>query len=268
MSSDPPIISSAQNPRIKELVKLLERRTRKQTGLTRIDGARELLRALDGGVAPRVVYVCEELVQDEEGHLALRRCRQAGIEIQAVSAKLSEKIAFGERREGLCALIAWQPLALDELRLSKQSLVLVVQGIEKPGNLGALLRTADAAGVDAVLLCDGVTDATNPNTIRASMGTLFTLPIAQASSPQAERFLKEHGLTVFTARPQSSTMYWKGNFKAPCAIVVGAEHEGLQDTWATPELIPLKIPMLGKADSLNVNVSAAILLFEAVRQRA
>ncbi|HKI82806.1 MAG TPA: RNA methyltransferase [Candidatus Krumholzibacteria bacterium] len=267
MSLRPEIITSAQNPRIKELIKLLDRRTRKQTGLTRIDGARELLRALDGAVLPRVLYLCEELVRSEEGREALRRCREAEVPLQALSAQLSEHIAFGDRREGLCALVAWQPLALRELTLPELPLVLVVQGIEKPGNLGALLRTADAAGVDAVLLCDGVTDATNPNTIRASMGTLFTLPVAESSSAEAERFLREHGLQVYTARPESSRPYWQGGFAEPSAIVVGSEHSGLQDSWSGAGLTALSIPMRGKADSLNVNVSAAILLFEAVRQR-
>jgi len=267
MSANPGIITSAQNPRIKELVKLLDRRARKQSGLTRIDGARELLRALDGGVLPRILYLCEELVRSEEGREALRRCREAEVPFQKVSAQLSEHIAFGERREGLCALIAWQPLALRELELPPLPLVLVVQGIEKPGNLGALLRTADAAGVDAVLLCDGVTDITNPNTIRASMGTLFTIPVAESNSARAESFLRQRGLRVFTARPESSLPYWRGTFDAPCAIVVGSEHSGLEDSWSSADLTALFIPMRGKADSLNVNVSAAILLFEAVRQR-
>jgi TrmH family RNA methyltransferase len=268
MSGPGEIITSAQNPRIKELVKLLDRRTRKQTHLTRIDGARELLRALDGGVRPRVLYLCEELVRGEEGREALRRCREAEVPLQAVSAPLCERIAFGDRREGLCAVVAWQPRALKELTLPKLPLVLVVQGIEKPGNLGALLRTADAAGVDAVLLCDGVTDAANPNTIRASMGTLFTLPIAQSTSAEAESFLLENGLRVFTARPEATVPYWRAEFEGACAIVVGSEHAGLADTWSGENLSALTIPMHGKADSLNVNVSAAILLFEAVRQRS
>ena len=262
------VITSLQNPRIKEAVRLLDRRARKRTGRTRIDGARELLRALDGGVRPEALYVCEELVRPGEGAEALQRCRQLEVPIWRVSAELSARLAFGDRNEGLCAIIRWQPLAFDELTIPDDPLLLVVQAVEKPGNLGALLRTADAAGVDAVLLCDAVTDATNPNAIRASMGTIFTVPLAQGGSADAWALLQAHRVRVSTTRPEASTSYWEADLTGPLALVVGAEHEGLGESWQQEEITALRIPMAGAADSLNVNVAAALVLFEARRQRS
>jgi len=269
MNDSSPEITSLQNPRIKEAIRPLHRRARKRSGLTRIDGARELLRALDGHLRPQAVYTCEELVRGPEGTEALRRCRQEHVPLVRVSAAVSTRLAFGDRNEGLCAVVQWKAAGFDALRLPPTApLVLVVQAIEKPGNLGALLRTADAAGVDAVLVCDPVTDCANPNVIRASMGTLFTLPIAQGTFDEARAWIEGHGLGVFTTRPEATTCYWDADLRGPCALVLGSEHEGLGTSWTGGEINALRIPMAGRADSLNVNVAAALVLFEARRQRS
>jgi len=261
------IITSLQNPRIKEAIHLQGRRARKQSGKTRIDGARELLRALEGGIKPQLVYICKELVRPGEGSEALRLCREKDVPLQEVSPQVSEKLAFGDRNEGLCAIVKWQPSQLENLRLSASALILVIVAIEKPGNLGALLRTADAAGVDAVILCDAVTDCSNPNAIRASMGTIFTLPLFQSSSEEAQAYLRSEGVEIFTTRPEASTPYWNADLAGATALVFGAEHEGLGEGWREASSTPLRIPMSGAADSLNVNVAAALVLFEARRQR-
>lgn len=261
-------ITSLQNPRIKDTVRLLDRRTRRQTGLTRIDGARELLRALEAGVVPETVFVCEELVREGEGRAALDACRDAEVSLQPVIASVSEKLAFGDRREGLCAVISWQARSLSELVLNDAPLLLVVQAVEKPGNLGALLRTADAAGVDALLVCDPVTDITNPNTIRASLGTLFTVPIAVCDEAAARSFLETHGIAMYTMRPEAEKLYWDQDLRGPAALVLGAEDQGLGVSWEGAQVEALRLPMAGAADSLNVNVSASIVAFEALRQRS
>ncbi len=260
-------ITSLQNPRIKDAVRLMERRARNQTGLTRIDGARELLRAVGAEVIPETLFVCEELVRDGEGRDALDACRDAGVEIQPVIRSVSEKLAFGDRREGLCAIVSWQPRPLSELELSESPLLFVVNAVEKPGNLGALLRTADAAGVDALVVCDAVTDLANPNTIRASMGTVFTVPVAQAEESEARSFLQDRGIAICTTRPEATTLYWEHDLTVATALVLGSEKTGLGPAWNDAGMTALRLPMAGAADSLNVNVSAAIVAFEARRQR-
>ena len=261
-------ITSLSNPRIKDAIRLLERRARKQTGLTRIDGGRELLRALAGGVRPQVLFVCPSRIPNPDARAALDRCEAEGIPIQEISEPVDEKLAFGDRHEGLCAIVEWRPRSLDELQLSANPLLLVVEAVEKPGNLGALLRTADAVGVDAVIACDTVTDPTNPNVIRASMGTLFTLPVAQAGADELQSWLANGGISIHAATPEADASYFEADLSSPCAVVVGAEHGGLSPAWSTAAVHPLRIPMAGISDSLNVSVAAGIMLYEAVRQRS
>lgn len=262
-----PLLTSLQNPRVKQLVKLLERRERARTGLTRIDGARELLRAMTAGVQLQCVYVCEELVRTAEAREAIDVARSSGSPLQAVDTKVYEKIRYGDRDEGLCAVIAWEPLGLDALAVPAPAFVLVIEGVEKPGNLGALLRTADGAGVGAVILADPVCEPANPNVIRASMGTLFTQPVAVATAEAARAWLRARSITPVITRPQAAATLWSVDLRRPVALVMGAEHAGLSDGWDGPDACAVSLPMAGVSDSLNLAAATAVLLYEVVRQR-
>lgn len=265
--SVPDAITSLQNPRIKQLVKLREPRERKKSGRTRIDGARELIRALQAGVVPEIVYVCFEHLRDGEPRAALDRATEHGVEIQPVTAPVYEKIRYGERDEGLCAVLSWAPAPLDTLELGPAPFVLVIEGVEKPGNLGAILRTADAAGVDAVVLADPACEAANPNVIRASMGTLFTQPVVQAATDAVIDWLEKRSVTAVVTRPQADRRYDAVDMTGPTAIVLGAEHAGLTAAWDEATTLPVRIPMAGVSDSLNLAAATAIMAFEVVRQR-
>lgn len=262
-----PLLTSLQNPRVKQLVKLLERRERDRTGLTRIDGARELLRAMAAGVRPRCVYVCEELLRSAEAREAIDAARSAGVQSQAVDEKVYEKIRYGDRDEGLCAVIAWEPLALDRLDVPAPAFVLVIEGVEKPGNLGALLRTADGAGVGAVILADPVCEPANPNVIRASMGTLFTQPIAVSTAEATRAWLLARSIRPVLTRPHAGATLWNADLRRPIALVMGAEHAGLSAGWDAPDAYAVRLPMAGVSDSLNLAAATAVLLYEVVRQR-
>ena len=263
-----PLLTSVQNPRVKQLVKLLERRERTRTGLTRIDGARELLRALSVGVVPECLYVCTELLRTDDACSAVDAARAAGVVLQPVDAKVYEKIRYGDRDEGLCAVIAWQPRSLASLVVHSPAFVLVIEGAEKPGNLGALLRTADGAGVGAVILADPVCEPANPNVIRASMGTLFTQPVAVASATEVRAWLRAQAIAPVLTRPQAEALVWNTDLRGPVALVMGAEHAGLSAAWDADDVRAVRLPMAGVSDSLNLAAATAILLYEVVRQRS
>ena len=262
-------ITSAQNDRVKRIVKLQRKASfRREEGLTVIEGAREVSRAIENGWQPAELWFCSELRKSEP-----RTCPAAGLGMNAnerecfqCSRQVFEKISYREGPDGILAVGPLIGRTLGELELSDNPLVLVAEGIEKPGNLGALLRTADGAGADAVIVCDSATDLNNPNVIRNSIGTLFYLPVAEATTEEAIAFLKEQGIRVLSAVPDAEAVYTDCDLTGSLAIVVGAEDQGLSNAWKRAEL-NVKIPMLGKNDSLNVSVSAAILLYEAVRQR-
>ena len=262
------VLASLQNSRVKALVALRESRQRKKTGQTRIDGGRELLRALDAGLAPDTVFVREDL--DPRGELAraLQICNDRGHALQPVSAEVYGKIRYGERDEGVCASISWKPAELDSLSAGANRFYLVVEGVEKPGNLGALLRTADAAGVDAVILADPACDPTNPNVVRASMGTLFTQPVVRTTAAAAVQFLQAAGVAIVITRPQAGTVWHAARLTGSVAIVSGAEDKGLDGLWQDAATTELMLPMSGAADSLNLAAATAVLLYEVVRQRA
>ncbi len=265
-------IHSLQNPRIKQLVRLRERKERRRTGLTRVDGGRELLRALDAGLVPQCLYVCSPRLRHEEAVLARRRCAAAGVEEQEIGEAVYDKIRYGDRDEGICAVLAWSAGGLDELdrKLADRPApwILVVEGVEKPGNLGAILRTADGAGVDAVVLADPVCEAASPNTIRASMGTLFTQTVVETAGDRLRAWLDQHGLRTVITRPQASALYTEVDLRGGLALVVGAEHRGLRPQWDREGSIAVRLPMHGRADSLNLSAASAILLYEALRQRS
>jgi len=261
------ILTSLQNPRVKQLVKLREPRERRKTGLTRIDGARELLRAMQAEVEPTVVYVCEPRLRTGEPADAVARAAHRGVAIQPVSETVYDKIRYGDRDEGLCAVLAWSPLDLGALDPRPDAFVLVIEGAEKPGNLGAILRTADAAGVDAVILADPVCEPANPNVIRASMGTLFTQPVAAAPTTEVVAWLRDHALRAVVTRPRDGEPYTGVDLTGAVAIVLGAEHAGLSEAWASADTTAVSIPMAGVSDSLNLAAATAVLAFEVVRQR-
>lgn len=258
-------ITSSQNPRVKLAAKLHDRRARQKQGRFPIDGARELLRALEAGVRPAEAFVCREHLRGGEGRRALELLPGTGCHLVEVTPDVMEKLAYGERSEGIVAIAAsWSP-TLADLRLPESPLVAVLEGVEKPGNIGAVLRSADAAGVSALILADAGTDLFNPNTIRASLGTIFTVPVCIATAAETLAWLRERSLKIFAARVDGSILYAEADFRGPSAIVLGSEAEGLTNVWRAPDITAVRLPMLGRADSLNVSATAAVLFFEARR---
>jgi TrmH family RNA methyltransferase len=266
-SPTPPVLTSFANPRVKAATALRDRRARDRAGLTLVDGSREIRRALDAGVEVVEAFSCEPLLAGPDARAAFDLLRARGVPVQPTNEPVFAKLAFGRRAEGLVAVMRIPPTALDGIALRADPLVAVIEGLEKPGNLGAVLRTADGAGVDAVVAASPRTDLFNPNAIRASAGTMFTVPIAQAPTPQALAWLRDRGLRIVAARVDAERLYTETVLTGPLAVVLGTEADGLTDAWIADDSEPVRLPMLGVADSLNVSVSAAILLYEARRQR-
>jgi TrmH family RNA methyltransferase len=260
-------LASPSNPRIKAAVRLRDRRERDATGLTLVDGARELRRALEAGVDVIEAFVCEPLLAGEDARAALDALRGRDIKVTTTTEPAFAKLAFGDRSEGLVAVVRAPSLALDDLRVPADPLILVIEGVEKPGNVGAVLRSADGAGVDAVIAASPRTDLANPNVIRASAGTIFAVPMAAAPTDEVRRWLRDRGVRILAARVDGTLAYTDANLMGGVAIVVGSEAEGLTGAWNGTEVETIRLPMLGVADSLNVSVSAAILAYEARRQR-
>ncbi len=261
-----PEITSPKNPRIRHAVALRERRARETAGLTLVDGLRELERALAGGAAPVEVFV--DLARlGEAGREAIADARDAGALILPTSGPALDRLAYGDRSEGVVATVPIPDLSLAALRLPDDPLVVVLEGVEKPGNLGAVLRTADGAGADAMILADPRTDLFNPNAIRASLGAIFAVPLAAAPSADVQAELARRGIAVVTARVDAPDLYTDADLTGPLAIVLGSEADGLTDRWPSPPARPVRLPMLGVGDSLNVSIAAAVLLYEARRQR-
>ncbi|MBP3563252.1 MAG: RNA methyltransferase [Bacteroidales bacterium] len=259
-------ITSAQNPKIKDLLALQEKsKERRKKGLFVVEGRRELLHCIEAGYEPYTVFICPDILSEtdrREIEEAAGRC--SWIEIPQ---HLYDKVAYRGGTEGVIAELHCKEMTLESLELPDNPLVTVLESVEKPGNLGAVLRSADASGVDAVIVCDPLTDMYNPNLIRSSIGAIFTVPVATASSEDTIKWLKDNGIKIYTAQLQDSEWYYDTDMKGATAIVMGTEATGLTDAWRKAADAHIKIPMLGKLDSLNVSVSAAILMFEAVRQR-
>lgn len=262
-----PVLTSFANPRVKAATALRDRRARERAGLTVVDGSREIRRALDAGAEVVEAFSCESLLAGPDARAALDLLQARGVVVQPTSEPVFAKLAFGERAEGLVAIIRIPSTALTDLELRADPLVTVIEGVEKPGNIGAVLRSADGAGVDAVIAATPRTDLYNPNAIRASAGTIFTVPVAAAPAIQVLTWLRARGLRVIAARVDAARLYTEMDLTGPLAVVLGAEADGLTETWAADDIEPVRLPMLGVADSLNVSVSAAILLYEARRQR-
>ena len=297
----PETITSAQNPKVKQLLALQEKsRLRRETGLFVVEGARELGHCLEAGFEVDSVFICPEIYgtadplkglgapprgRTTRGSVAGGPSRRDGgvspkgelpegeqpspkrASVFQVSKEVYAKVAYREGTEGIIAEVRTRNLRLEDLELGENPLIAVLESVEKPGNLGAVLRSADAAGVDAVVICDPLTDLYNPNLIRASIGAIFSVPCVACTSEEAIAWLKANGISILTAQLQDSSLYYDADMTGGTAIVMGTEATGLTDAWREAATAHIRIPMLGRLDSLNVSVSAAILLFEAVRQR-
>ena len=283
-------ITSAQNRKVKELLTLVEKsKARSAAGLFVVEGQRELGHCLDAGFIPETLLICGDVMAVQNnavngaktGHLTENIEGKDGLDaliakaealnprlgVVQIPAFLYEKVAYRGSTEGIIAEVHSVPRSLEDLRLGERPLVMVLESVEKPGNLGAVLRSADAAGADAVIVCDPLTDIWNPNLIRSSVGAVFSVPVAVCTSADAIAFLKERGIRILTAQLQDSEWYYDTDMTGATALVMGTESTGLTQAWRDSADAHIKIPMLGRLDSLNVSVSAAVLLYEAVRQR-
>lgn len=269
-------ITSFQNPKIKRLVALQQKSSeRRKAGVFVVEGQRELMHSISAGLEIDTIYYCPEIMNagdrddlhrsnaDVDAQSLLDKA-PAAIE---VSHAVYEKIAYRGGTEGIMAVVKTPTHSLASLPTNGVPLFVVLEKVEKPGNLGAILRSADAAGATGVIVCDPLTDLYNPNLIRSSIGAIFTVPVATSTSEECIAWLKAQGITILTAQLQDSHLYYDTNMRRPTAIVMGTEATGLTPQWRQAADAHIRIPMLGRLDSLNVSVSAAILLYEAVRQR-
>ena len=258
------VITSQQNPKIKLLLQLQQKSSeRRKAGLFVVEGRRELMHCLEAGFIVDSVFWCPSVATATEALPQL----PDGVRVFQVSKEVYEKMAYRGSTEGVIAEVKTRQLTLCDLRLPEQPLVVVLERVEKPGNLGAILRSADAAGVDAVIVCDPLTDLYNPNLIRSSVGGFFSVPCVASTSEACIAFLKSRNIQILTAQLQDSSLYYDTDMCRSTAIVMGTEATGLTDQWRQAADAHIRIPMLGRIDSLNVSVSAAILMYEAVRQR-
>jgi TrmH family RNA methyltransferase len=291
----PELLTSAQNPKVKRLLALQKDSSlRREAGIFVVEGRRELGHCLAAGFTVDTVFVCPELCGDGSvngrGPLARKgqwegwsKAEVSGktdpetlpsptgaesrVKVFEVSKEVYERIAYRGSTEGVIAEVFTRNLSLEDLHLPDNPLIAVLESVEKPGNLGAVLRSADAAGADALLICDPLTDIYNPNVIRASIGAVFTVPTVACTSAEAINWLKRNKIRILTAQLQDSSAYYDCDMRQGTALVMGTESTGLSQAWRAAADAHIRIPMLGRLDSLNVSVSASILLFEAVRQR-
>ena len=256
-------IASLSNPTVKNLVKLRQHRERAKQGILLIDGARALRMAIHNGFPVLAVYL-SQAVADKQGDL-IQHAQDAGGRIQPVTPEVFRKIGYGEHPDGLLGVAPCPNITLGDLPTNGKPLYLVAERLEKPGNLGGMLRSADAAGATALVVCDGSTDIWNPNVIRASQGACFAVPVAAATAHDTLLWLRRGAVQVIATAPLASRSYSEIDLRQPSALVLGAEHDGLTSVWWGETRVC--IPMAGQVDSLNVAQTASILLFEAVRQR-
>ena len=258
------IITSTQNAKVKNVVALQQKSAqRRKEGLFVVEGRRELMHCVEAGYEIAECFVLDKLA--DLADLAPLGSLESLVSL--VSPQVYEKMAYRGSTEGVIAVVRERQRSLDDLQLSASPLIMVLERVEKPGNLGAVLRSADAAKADAVIICDPLTDLYNPNLIRSSIGAIFSVPCVACSSEDCIAFLKARGIQILTAQLQDSSLYYDTDMLRGTAIVMGTESTGLTEVWRQAADAHIRIPMLGQLDSLNVSVSAAILLFEAVRQR-
>ncbi len=261
------LLTSAKNPRIKQVLALRERRDRDESGLTRVEGYEELSYAVSCGVKVSTLFYCPGLFRDEREARLLKKIAGSGAELIEVSAELFDRIAYREGEDGWLALVPSPAHTLADLRPRDPAFLLVVDAVEKPGNLGAILRTAEAAGVDALISADPVTDWGNPNVVRASKGAVFGVSVATAGSAETLDWLAARGIRSVVTTPQTDMFYTAADLTGPVALILGSEAYGVSRDWLERADITVRIPMVGRIDSLNVSVSAALLTYEVVRQR-
>jgi RNA methyltransferase, TrmH family len=260
-------ITSLQNPRIKQLVKLRDRRPRDEAGVFLVEGYREVRRALEKGIHLQELYYSPDWFLGENEPALIENAAAAGAQLFELSKEAFAKVAYRERPDGLLAVAPQWKRTLADLTVHPTPFLLVVEAIEKPGNLGTILRSADAAGVDAVIVCDPVTDIFNPNVVRSSTGVLFSVPVVVTESSAVRSWLRETGIRAVATTPSATALYTETDLRGPLAIVMGSEQYGLSDFWLKESDAQVRIPMAGQADSLNVAMATIITLFEAVRQR-
>lgn len=261
-------ITSLQNEKVKNAVKLRQRAYRDEQALLIIEGERELQRALQNNRRPVSLFYCRDFFSGQNEAALVSQCRASGAEIISCAPPVFAKMAYREKPQGLLALVPQVRLGLTDLKLSPAPLLIIAEAIEKPGNLGTILRSADAVGVDAVIVCDRCTDISNPNVVRASLGAIFTVPVAETSSAEAIQWLHENKIQILAASPHARLIYTQADFRRGTAIVIGEEKQGLSELWMKSADLQLYIPMRGQIDSLNVSAATTVLLFEAVRQRS
>jgi TrmH family RNA methyltransferase len=253
------------------LIKLAKRRDRDERRVTIVEGTREIGHALHAGIVPLEVYLCPELATGPANQLLIARCeelaRQRQTSLVTVTPAVFAKIAYREESGGLLLVIPYVTQPLARLSVAHAPFFTVIEGVEKPGNLGAILRTADAAGVDGVIVCAGATDVHNPNVVRASLGALFTVPLAEARTDAVIQWLQQQQIQIVAASPEGTQDYIVPDYRAPVAVVMGSEAYGLAPVWLSAAQAVVRIPMYGAVDSLNLSAATAILLYEVVRQR-
>lgn len=265
-------ITSLQNNRIKAVVRLAKRQERDSRRVTVVEGLREISHALNRGITPLEAYLCPELIGGDEPQQLVRRLQQLAeqrpVELFTVTPEVFAKLTYRSDSDGLLLVIPYLAMDLGRLSLGHPPFLVVIEGVEKPGNLGAILRTADAAGVDGVIVCAGATDLHNPNVIRASLGALFTVPLAESTTEQALAWLRQRGIQTIATLPAATTRYTAVDLTGPVAIVMGSEAHGLGLAWQSAADHTVSIPMLGALDSLNLATATALLLYEVRRQRS
>ena len=262
-----PVITSLQNQRVKDAAKLRDARRRAKQGRIIIDGNREILRALEGGVELVELFVCPSLFTSATSSDLIAAAEATEATIHHVSDEVFAKLTFGSRSEGVIAVARPPQRTLKDLPPTRGQLVAVLEGVEKPGNVGAVLRSADGAGIGAVVLVDPRTDLFNPNCIRASLGTVFTVPLCEADAQSTVAWLQENEVQVVAARVDAEKNYDEVDYRPGTALVLGSEAAGLSPAWHGAEVQSVCLPMLGIADSLNVSAAAAVMFYEARRQR-
>ncbi len=260
-------ISSTQNPRFRAALALREARDRRRTGRILIDGRREIERALEAGLRPVEAFVEPDRLGESWVEAQAARLKRDGVELVEVSPRLLERLSYGDRDTGLVLVAEAPSRTLDELSLLDAPLIGVIEGVEKPGNLGAILRTADGVGLSALLVADAGTDLFNANVIRASLGTVFAVPIAVGAAEAVRAWLRDRAIRIVAARVDAVHDHTESDLTGPVAIALGSEAQGLSPVWSGSDVTDVRVPMLGLGDSLNVSATAAILFYEALRQR-
>lgn len=263
------MITSRHNPSIKKVIQLRERKYREQFGEFIIEGQKELQEVLKARLPIQEVFICREYISSAESHTLLQTILSQKIRLQEVSKDVFLKSSYRENPDGFLGVAKQWKMALADMRLSDKPLLVVCERIEKPGNLGALIRSVEAVGADGLIICDPVIDIFNPNVIRASRGMLFGIQLAITTNQEAFDFLKQHSIKIMATTPHTEKIYWDEDMKGATSILIGSEHDGLSSFWLeNKDVTKVKIPIVGEADSLNAGVAGVLVLYESLRQRS